>query len=686
MITATKPAKKSAKEGEITMQQALEDIKRAYDYKKQFMQEAQNDVEFALGAQWETEDAETLKDKGVLPLTINEIAPILDLMKGIESQNRADYRAYPEGQEDSVESDIVTRLLKNVLTKMCEGMFKISEAFNDGNTCGEGWLEPYLDTDNSLITSDFGLKQADYWNFVWDPNAREYDLSDGRFFTKLSFGLTKDQVLSIYPDAEDVLSAVQDGNLTTQLGLVDRGMLGIDTHIQPRDYPKTTATSFGENPNLPTFDLAEHYYKKYVDHWYVADMRLGALKEADSKAEAENYANTMNETDPEHMALAAAIKKRVPEIWMMAIVGGVEEPIADEMAWSYPAWKSWPFMPYFAYRSNSKVRSQMRHLTVQGVTRRIKDLNREKNKRRTQELRHLNQSANSGWLTPENAWVDREEVKQFGATPGVNLEYKPDLGKPERILPTPLSQGHSQLAEESSQDIKRASGINTDLLAMDTGGSDSGRAIALRQKQGMVMVQGLFDNLSRTKRRLAKFILSQFPQIYTVERAMRVCGDAFIQQNFQAPVMAPVMMPVINPQTKGPVVDPRTGQPAMQPQIDPATGQPAMAPQIDPNTGQPMMQTDMKAAQDMFDKVLKDHELAFYDVAIGEVVSQETTQYMDYMMLMDMQQKGVPIPPDVLMDASPLPAYQKSKIKASIERMMAAGGGQQQPPPKKPNA
>lgn len=665
--TMTKPREKKAKDGEMTVQRALEDIRRAYEFKKQFLQEAQNDVEFALGAQWEEEDTQTLKDKGVLPLTINEIAPILDLMKGIESQNRADYRAYPEGQEDSIEADIVTRLLKNVLTKMCEGMYKISEAFNDGNMCGEGWLEPYLDTDHSLITADMGLKHADYWNFVWDPNAREYDLSDGQFFTKISFDLTKDQLLSIYPDAEDELASVQNGKLSTQLGLVDQGMLGIDSHTQPRDYPRRTTLMALQNPDTPVFDLAEHYYKKYVDHWYVADLRLGLVKEADNKEEAENYANTFNAQDPEKKQLVAAIKKRIPEIWMMSIVGGLEDPLADEMAWSYPAWKSWPFMVYFAYRSNAKVRAQMRHLTVQGITRRIKDLNREKNKRRTQELRHLNQSANSGWLTPENAWVDRDEVKEFGATPGVNLEYKADMGKPERVFPTPLSQGHAQLAEEASADIKRASGINTDLLAMNDQGSDSGRAIALRQKQGMVMVQGLFDNLSRTKRRLAKFILSQFPEIYTVERATRVVGDAFIQQNFSVPVMAPAL----DPKTGGPIMDPRTGQPAM-------------APQMDPNTNQPVMQVDKNAVLQMFNKVLTDKELVFYDVSIGEVVSQETTQYMNYLMLLDMQQKGIPIPPDVLVDESPLPTHQKSKIKAAIEQMMAAGAGTK--PPKKPNA
>jgi hypothetical protein len=394
----------------------------------------------------------------------------------------------------------------------------------------------------------------------------------------------------------------------------------------------------------------------------VVDGRVGSIQEASSKEEADAYVTTFNSNDPEGKTMAKAIKRRVPEIWVMAIVPGVDDPLAHERAWSFPAWPSWPYIPYFAERTTVKIRSDKRHLMVQGVTRDIKDLNRELNKRRTQELRHLNQSANSGWLTPENAWVNRDDVENEGAAPGANLEYKPEVGKPERIFPTQLSQGHAQAAAEHSGDMKEASGINADLLAAQEGGQDSGRAIALRQKQGLVMVQGMFDNLSRSKKCLAKFILSQLPEIYTVERAVRVCGESFIRDNFTVPVM-------------GPAVNPQTGQPMM----DPATGQPAMVPQIDPMTGQPKTQVDVNAAKNVFNQVLNDKELTTYDIAVGENISQDTIALANYMTLMDMAKQGIPIPPDVLIDESLIATSHKAKIKSAMERMSAAT----QPTPKK---
>lgn len=658
-VEATKPKKRGA-DDEMTVARALEDYKWAYEHKRKFLAAADEDFEFALGAQWDDQDVQELEDKGVLPITVNKVKPIIRLLRGIESQNRSDAKAFPEGAEDSVKAEIATRLLKNAM-KMDEGNYKISEFFTDGNICGEGWLEPYLDNTNSLITADLRIRKSDYWSFIWDPNAKEYDLSDGQFLCKTTFDLTKDQILALYPDAKDLLENTDGGKLDGVIYSPALDSLGADR--QAKDYGENNTAWSKLRPDVALYDLVEYHYKHYVDQWYVVDARVGTIQEAANKAEAETYSEKFNASDPEGKELAKAIKRRVPEIWVMAIVPGINEPLAHERSWSYPSWKGWPYIPYFAERTTVKIRSEKRDLMVQGVTRDIKDLNRELNKRRTQELRHLNQSANSGWLTPENAWVNRDDVEKFGAVPGVNLEYKADIGKPERIFPTPISQGHSQAAAEHKNDMDQASGINPDLLAAQEGGTDSGRAIALRQKQGLVMVQGMFDNLSRSKKQLAKFILSQLSQIYTVERAMRVCGESFINDNFQAPVM-------------GPLVDPRTGQPA----IDPATGQAAMVPQIDPMTGQPKTQVDINAAKQTFNDVLNDKELATYDVAVGENISQDTIALANYMTLMDMAKQGIPIPPDVLVDESLIANSHKAKIKAAMERMNAAAAGA----PKKP--
>lgn len=644
------------KEGYPTQAKALDDFQRAFDYKKKFLDQADDDFKVALGQIWDPEDEKKLDEIGVKALSINKIAPIIRLIKGIESQNRSDPKAFPEGKEDSLEAEISSGLLKNV-SKNADAPYKISDTFDDSNTCGESFLEPYLDFSDNILVGKLQLKKTDYWNIFPDPQAKEYDLSDGEFLCKITYDLTQDQLIQMFPDKDTEIEALDSGKIILSGNTMNTtDALGVE--LQKRGYNDDDDDSYDFRRKEKQYDLLEYYYKRYITKFYVGDRLLGGMKEAQDKKSAMAYIGAANAQKPDSAVL---IRKHIPEIWVMSIVGGMDDPLSDERSWSYPRWKSWPIIPCYCYRSTARISSKFRHLKVQGITRQLKDLQFSYVKRKTQELRHLNQSANSGWLTPENAWVDRDKVEKAGAVPGINLEYKADIGKPERIFPTPLSQGHAQLAQENSQDMKDSSGINTDLLAMSEQGSDSGRAIALRQKQGMTMVQGIFDNLSRTKSILFKFALSQLSEMYTIETAQKVMGEAFMEENFMKPVMAPV----IGPQGT-PIIDPATRQPAMQPQIDPATGQPAMEP-------------DQQAAQMAFSKVLQDTELGNYDVAVGDVVSSETIQYANFQSLMDMASKGMPIPPEVLIDESLLPQASKNKIKSAIQAQQQAAAAAGQP-------
>lgn len=216
-------------------------------------------------------------------------------------------------------------------------------------------------------------------------------------------------------------------------------------------------------------------------------------------------------------------------------------------------------------------------------------------------------------------------------------------------MPTPLSQGHAQATAEHTQDMKEASGINTDLLAMNEQNA-SGRAIHLRQKQGLVMVQKLFDNLSRTKRAIGRFILSIFPEIYDIDKAIKVVGESFIAKNFTEPVMQDA-------------VDPVTGQPI----INPETGEPEQAPQIDPNTGELMTQVNEKKVADTFNMILNDSQLGIYEVAVAESPTNETIRLANSMILTEMQQSGIPVPPDLIVENSPLPVEQKQKFLKAMQ-------------------
>jgi hypothetical protein len=345
--------------------------------------------------------------------------------------------------------------------------------------------------------------------------------------------------------------------------------------------------------------------------------------------------------DPERYFI---IKRKVPEIWCFAHAPGIDKPLADERAWFYPKWKSWPIVPYFARFSTAPLTGDERHLLVQGIVHGVKGVQEKHNKAEMLMLRHLNSAANSGWIAEEDAWVNPKKVEDFGTAPGINLEYKKGSQKPERIFPMPLSQGHAQIALDSAEAIKAQLGMNADLLATQQGGADSGRAIALRQRQGLLMVQELFDNISRTRKIAGMLLLSQIGDIYDTETAKKVLGEAFLQKNFP-----PVML------------------------MNPATGKPEPMPGKD---GQPMAYDD-QMAEVAIAEVLKG-DLGAYDVSVGEAVASETMQMAVSAEIKDFAQTypGL-VPPDILLEASQIPGHLKNQILSAIKnaQAMAAAGG-----------
>lgn len=686
--------KEAPKESKTTGEKlVLEDFRRARAKKREWIEAATKDYEFAVGDQWKDSDVSELESVGVKALTINKIQPNLFLISGIERQNRTDFKAFPEGEEDSVTADIATGLLKNAM-KRTLGEYKLSEIFEDGVICGEGWLEPFIDYTYDLINGDLKLKKINPFTVFVDPDSTEYDLSDAEFVIKFTAGLTKKAIIRLFPNKKKQVEAISTGGITLdQLGD------GSDNGIEPQT--KGYRDNAAERPTQgeiveAEYDLTEYYYRNYVTKYLVADKTQGTLKEVNSKEEAENYVKQATVADQEGAATAVVIERTIPEIWVRCLVGQTE--IDDYKCSFFPMWKSYPLIPFFAHRITTPIKKK--HLMVQGIVRSLIDPQLELNKRRTQELRHLNSSTNSGWLSPKGAWVKKADVKKFGSSAGAILEYNQGKDKPERIYPMALSAGHHELSAQAGQDIKEISGINADLLALQEGGQSSGRAIHLRQQQGVVMLQRILDNYGQTKQLLGRFILSQLGQLYSVDTATKVMGQAFITENFSIPVHELAQKAMarkqaypnapISPEEQKAIAQTQAFNAEVQnahKMVNEAAGQPGapqqgISPVVD-EMGELVMVVDQEAVGQVFNMVLTDTEVGKYDIAVGEAANSQTVKFANYLMLTEMAKSGMPIPPDVIVEESGLQLSSKKKILNSIAAAQKAAAAQPAKAPRK---
>ena len=606
-----------------TVDQVYDDLKIYLNFFTKIFKEIKKDTEYALGKQWNPDDVQKLYARGVKALTINKIKPMLKLITGIERQSRSDYKAFPEGTEDELISEVATRLLKNV-AKQSRLKHKLSDQFKDASIGGVCYVEPYIDYTQDLVNGEMKFRKVEAKRVLFDPNCEEYDLSDGKSLIKLTLGLNKDDLLMLFPDKKKIIESLGSGTIQT----------GEDEEtLQLRDYPDTNKMSDDDisGKSVNTYDLIEYYYKCPYEVYYVVSRSQGVLLETENEQEALAFISAQQLPD------ASIVTKRTNEIRLKQVVGKTE--MTDERAWTYPNWKTYPIIPCFFERNNVDVSDP--ELTIQGLVRGLRDLQEEYNKRRTQELHHLNSSVNSGMFIPKDALdsTNKKNLQEFGSTPGVRIFYDPAKtggASPDswRVNPTPLSQGHAQLAVENAQDIKEASGVNSDLLANDSE-SQSGRAILLKQRQGLVMVQEALDNYQQTKEILGRLILSQLGEVYTIESALKVLGDGFIKENFRKPVFD-------------------------------ALGD----PQLDQD-GSLQTDVDIDMAKLVINKVLTDSAIGKFDVTIGEGTFNETIMIANHMTLMEMAKSGIPIPPDVLVEESLLSQSQKEKIITAIEKSQA---------------
>lgn len=616
--------------GKLTVERVLADLKRSQRYLAPLHKAIEKDFEYLQGKQWEDGDVASLKAAGVKALTINKLKPIMRLLTGIERQSKSDFVAFPEGQEDGLVADITTALLKN-LVKKSSAERKLSEQFKRGGACGVDFIEPYIDYTNNLINGQMRLKNLNPLNCFFDPDCEEYDLSDGKFFIVLVTNLSKSNLKRMFPKKKKEIDSIGNGKINVD------GIGGTDKHVQGLDYPALSEARGGvDNISDCGYDLIKYHYKSSVSKYFIIDPIASTVQPVDDKKVAEDYISQFPD--------ATLIEKSVDEIRTACICGDVI--LEDEVAWTYPRWKNFPIFSYFAEWLGVDVGDSA--LNIQGIIRGLIDLQDEYNKRRTQELRHLNSSVNSGIMYPKGSLSEqeKEKIKKYGSSPGISIEYDAQVGKPEKIYPTPLSQGHAQLATENAQDLKEASGVNPDLLA-NSDNDQSGRAILLKQKQGLVMIQELLDNYSDTKKTLGKFLLSQLGEIYTVETAVKVLGSSFLKKNqeFNKPKVSEDGQPVVD------------------------------------GNGQLDLEIDEEMVKQVINQVLNDAEIGDYDVSIGEGAYSETVRMANYMMLVDMIQKGIPIPPDVLISESTLPEGSKQKILSSIENaQMAAIAAKQNNP------
>jgi hypothetical protein len=499
--------------------------------------QAKECVDFVEGRQWTEAQLRKLAEEKRPALVFNKIAPLVRLVTGYMRNNRTDIKFMPAS--DSASTQEVAEALSMIAKSIAEGCglkYVDAEVFLDGIITGRGFWDQRLDfTDNDL--GEIKITAKDPFTIGIDPDCQDYDLNKGAAYVYESRWASLDDVEFAYgPQARRLVEGVFGGHGTGQTwGAYPYLDLGGDV--------ETPIRGFGMDDNIGDRTWRDYCHTELIDptrkNVRVLDMQSKETRWGEVLVDLETGDRMPVPTEEEFKLMYPGVPPMAAkQNWVQkAIAHGekVGNPLVldirpvERIRWTvlvgdvlvHDGWSPYDrytiegFFPYF------------RRGVTRGMVEDMLDPQREINKRRSATIEIVGKTANAGWVYHKDSLDpdQRENLKRYGSTPGVSIEYKGDPSlKPERINPAPPPTSMERLEVQATDDLHQISGINESAMG-EIDKVQSGRAIEARQRQAVLSLQLYFDNFSRSKEIQGRHMLVLVQRHYPEPRVFRVLGE-----------------------------------------------------------------------------------------------------------------------------------------------------------------
>lgn len=457
---------------------------RAYQMINPFYAEAYRDQSYYLSNQWSPQEINWLNSQGRSSYTYNMCMRMVNLIEGIQRQNRLSTVAMPiEGAAEKT-AELLTDTLQYVMTKN-SGYEMLSTGFKDAMVTGISWISPWIDYRDDPINGDIKF-HLDHWNdTIWDPFFYKQDLSDCSFVARRKY-LSRSAVCSLLPEKEEEIMRLPYGtrdNKFTYIPYVRQGALN------------------------KLMNYTEYWHKSWVTKDVLVDMETGETMPWTGPRDRLNAIMQMNPT-------IRKMRKSVQQVNLGIIV---ENELMYYCTDPYGL-DDYGFTPIFAIYEPSYDLFQWK---MQSLIRLIRDPQTELNKRRSKMVDVLDSTLNTGWIVKTNVATDNESWFKSGQGQTIFAKPESDIHNDvRRIDPPVIPEGHFALMEQFMDDIPNILGINPEMLGMPENDSVETAAMLakMRVNAGLISLRRLFDNLSETQKILGQKTLKLIQKNYSAQK------------------------------------------------------------------------------------------------------------------------------------------------------------------------
>lgn len=455
-----------------------------FKLREDWRKEADECTRFERGDQWTEEDKSALISMGRPCITINRIRPTVNVLCGFQILNRYEPKFLPRTPDDQYKADIAKGVTKWVDDKTAFPDVE-SRSFSDVTVTGKGYYWTEVDGGKIKVT------RVDPFSVYVDPESIEPDLSDAAHVFRARW-TDKGKIARLYPEKKDELDEM----------LVRYDVAETAPDDTPLYYDK----------QLKKLRVIEYWAREYgQQNTYLVDGK-----------KLEEVPESFLSASSAALREIGIQRKKEPyvKVTFKVFVG---DTMLEEGDSPYKHGQ-FPCVQMYGYYNGTGY--------PKGVVSNMIDAQKEINKRRSQMLDIVNRQTVTGWIGDKNALdaKNRALIEKSAAKPGIYIEKNAETNL-SRIDPPPIPVGLLSLEAASVDDLKAITGINEELLGVDIAQSASGKAIELRQRQGMTHIAVLFNSLRIARRQLLNILWGEegfpglIPQYLTKETYVRIMVD-----------------------------------------------------------------------------------------------------------------------------------------------------------------
>jgi hypothetical protein len=450
-----------------------------------------NDYEFRDAHHWSEASYKKLLDKGIAPLTINRIFPVINLIHGHFIRNQQDIIAKGRTKDDSELAQVMSEAFAMVKDQN-KGAELITSAFSDEIITGYGCLEVGKHYDPRCEPVQW--TRHPWYSSWWDPYASPWD---GKENCRYRF-------TAAWKNIEDIIQAFPQ----KQQEIIEKfGQLSSDYYVPDVDDVGTIIEDHHKYLSSNHWINSDRKRVRPVQMWYTVLCKslfavmpdsqvidVDALKSPSDQMSAMQYATEL---------IPACVKKtRVATFISDLLLQDIPSPYSHD---------EYPFVPFIGYldRFNQPF----------GIPRQIKDQAMEVNKRRSMALSLI---SNRRVIIEEDAAKDINKVySEANRQDGLIVLKKGRRGSFEIQEMSALATPQVDMMLQSEREIQEIAGANDEALSSGSA-LQSGVALDKKQQLSSTVTASLLHNAMLSQKRLGELTMAMVKDTWTGPKVLRV--------------------------------------------------------------------------------------------------------------------------------------------------------------------